>query len=94
MTVFLDKEIKTKTIVEFQCQSRNIWTTMEYRADTQNSYRANVYANYAVTKGKNYRVKAAATVWEGRQSETQTVFSKKQRKKCKFINIKSFWEEI
>mgnify|MGYP006887422180 CR=1 FL=1 len=72
MTVFLDKEIKTKTIVEFQCQSRNIWTTMEYRTDTQNSYRASVYENNSVKRRKN---KVVVTVRKGSLSKTQIMYS-------------------
>lgn len=66
---------KAKTVAELQVKNGSSWTTVETWTDTQNSYRASVYETYPVTKGKTYRVKATATVWEGSQSETQTVFS-------------------
>ncbi len=66
---------KAKIVAELQVKNGSSWTTVETWTDTQNSYRASVYENYSVTKGKTYRVKATATVWEGSQSETQTVFS-------------------
>ncbi len=65
---------KAKIIAELQVKNGS-WTTVETWTDTQNSYRASVYETYSVTKGKTYRVKATATVWEGSQSEIQTVFS-------------------
>lgn len=66
---------KAKIIAELQVKNGSSWTTVETWTDTQNSYRASVYEAYSVTKGKTYRVKATATVWEGSQSEIQTVFS-------------------
>ncbi len=66
---------KAKIIAELQVKNGSSWTTVETWTDTQNSYRASVYETYSVTKGKTYRVKATATVWEGSQSEIQTVFS-------------------
>ena len=66
---------KAKIIAELQVKNGSSWTTVETWTDTQNSYRASVYETYSVTKGKPYRVKATATVWEGSQSEIQTVFS-------------------
>ncbi len=66
---------KAKIIAELQVKNGGSWTTVETWTDTQNSYRASVYETYSVTKGKTYRVKATATVWEGSQSEIQTVFS-------------------
>lgn len=66
---------KAKIVAELQVKNGSSWTTVETWTDTQNSYRASVYEAYSVTKGKTYRVKATATVWEGSQSEIQTVFS-------------------
>ena len=66
---------KAKIIAELQVKNGSSWTTVETWTDTQNSYRASVYEAYSVTKGKTYRVKATATVWDGSQSEIQTVFS-------------------
>lgn len=66
---------KAKIIAELQVKNGSSWTTVETWTDTQNSYRASVYEAYSVTKGTTYRVKATATVWEGSQSEIQTVFS-------------------
>ena len=66
---------KAKIIAELQVKNGSSWTTVETWTDTQNSYRASVYETCSVTKGKTYRVKATATVWEGSQSEIQTVFS-------------------
>lgn len=66
---------KAKIVAELQVKNGSSWTTVETWTDTQNSYRASVYEAYSVTKRKTYRVKATATVWEGSQSEIQTVFS-------------------
>ncbi len=66
---------KAKITAELQCKNGSSWTTVKTWTDTQNSYRASVYETYTVTKGKTYRIKATATVWEGSQSETQTVYS-------------------
>lgn len=66
---------KAKIVAELQVKNGSSWTTVETWTDTQNSYRASVYETYSVTKGKTYRVKVTATVWEGSQSEIQTVFS-------------------
>ena len=71
----LGEATKAKIVAELQYKNGSSWTTVKTWTDTQSSYRASVYANYSVTKGKTYRVKATATVWEGSQSETKTVYS-------------------
>ncbi|MBR5318741.1 MAG: hypothetical protein IKU46_04005 [Peptococcaceae bacterium] len=71
----LGKASKAKIVAELQYKNGSSWTTVKTWTDTQNSYRASVYEDYSVTKGKTYRVKATATVWEGSQSETQYVYS-------------------
>ncbi|MBE6113132.1 MAG: hypothetical protein E7195_09000 [Peptococcaceae bacterium] len=66
---------KAKVIAELQVKGSGGWMPVAIWTDTQNDYRASVYETKSVTKGNTYRVKATVTVWEGSQSETQTVYS-------------------
>ncbi|MBR5321507.1 MAG: hypothetical protein IKU41_06670 [Clostridia bacterium] len=66
---------KAKVVAELQMKSGSTWVTVGTWTDIQNSDEASVKASKAVTKGNTYRVKATVTVWEGSQSETQTVYS-------------------
>ena len=66
---------KAKVVAELQMNSGGTWVTVATWTDIQNKDEASVKASKAVTKGNTYRVKATVTVWEGSQSETQTVYS-------------------
>lgn len=66
---------KAKVVAELQMNSGGTWVTVATWTDIQNKDEASVKASKAVTKGNTYRAKATVTVWEGSQSETQTVYS-------------------
>lgn len=66
---------KAKVIAELQLQSGSSWLPVKIWTVTSDSYTAYVNESYSVKSGNTYRVKATVTVWEGSQSETQTVYS-------------------
>ena len=66
---------KAKVIAELQVKNGSSWTTIATWTDTQDSYRVTVNKTKTITAGNTYRVKATVTIWEGSQSETQTLYS-------------------
>jgi len=66
---------KAKVIAELQLKNGSSWLPVAIWTDTQDGFKARVYETKAVSKGCTYRVKATVTVWEGSQSETQTIFT-------------------
>ncbi len=71
----LNNATKAKVIAELQLKSGNSWIPVEIWTVTKNSYTAKVSETYTVKSNNTYRVKTTVTVWEGSQSETQTVYS-------------------
>ena len=66
---------KTKIIAELQVKnSETNWIPVAIWTDTQNAYRAAVDETKTINPDNTYRVKITATVWEGSQSETTTLF--------------------
>lgn len=69
------KATKSKIIVELQVKnSATNWIPVAIWTDTQNAYRASVSETKTINSDNTYRVKITATVWEGSQSETTTLF--------------------
>ena len=66
---------KAKVIAELQLKNGSSWLPVAIWTDTQEGFDAEVYETKTVSKGCTYRVKATVTVWEGSQSETQTIFT-------------------
>lgn len=66
---------KTEVTVELQVKTLLWWSTVGSTTESSNS--SYCYADYSapLTSGKTYRAVATVTVWEGSQSETQTVES-------------------
>ncbi len=71
----INNATKAKVIAELQLKSGSSWLPVKIWTVTENSYSAKVYETYTVKSGNTYRVKTTATVWEGSQSETKTVYS-------------------
>ena len=71
----LNNATKAKVIAELQLKSGSSWIPVEIWTVTNNGASAKVYETYTVKSNNTYRVKATVTVWEGSQSETQTVYS-------------------
>lgn len=66
---------KTKIIAELQVQSSATnWIPVAIWTDTQNAFKASVHETKTINPDNTYRVKITATVWEGSQSETATLF--------------------
>ena len=70
-----NRATKSKIIVELQVKnSATNWIPVAIWTDTQNGYEAYVNETKAINPDNTYRVKITATVWEGSQSETTTLF--------------------
>lgn len=68
---------KAEIEVELQAKNGSTWRYCDDWSVSKNSYRASLSETRAVVEGNTYRVKAVVTVWNGSQSETQTIYSSK-----------------
>lgn len=66
---------KAKIIAELQVKSGSSWIPVKIWTVTENSFEAEVDESYTINPDNTYRVKATVTVWEGSQSESQTLYS-------------------
>ena len=72
---YYGRATKAKIITELQVKSSATnWIPVAIWTDTQNDYEASVYETKTINPDNTYRVKITATVWEGSQSETTTLF--------------------
>lgn len=70
-----NRATKAKIIAELQVKSSATnWIPVAIWTDTQNAYRAAIDETKTINPDNTYRVKITATVWEGSQSETTTLF--------------------
>lgn len=67
---------KCQIVVNLQEKSGLSWKTVQTWSDTQNGRKATVNASQKVTSGKNYRITATVTVWNGSKSESKPMTSK------------------
>lgn len=70
---------KCKITIELQKKGLLFWDTIETWSCTKNDRRAELNASYNVTSGKSYRMVATVTVWDGSDSETQTMTSETKK---------------
>lgn len=70
---------KCKITIELQEKRLLFWDTVETWSSTKNNRRAELTASYSVTEGKSYRMVATVTVWNGSDSETQTMTSEAEK---------------
>lgn len=66
---------KAKIIAELQVKNGSSWIPVKIWTVTENYYEATVDESYSINASSTYRLKATVTVWEGSQSETQTLYS-------------------
>ena len=71
----IDSATKAKVIVELQVKNGSSWIPVKIWTVEENDYMAKVKESHTINTSNTYRVKATVTVWEGSQSETQTLYS-------------------
>ena len=71
----IDSATKAKVIAELQVKNGSSWIPVKIWTVTEDSYMAKVKESYTINSSNTYRVKATVTVWEGSQSETQTLYN-------------------
>ncbi|MBQ3206141.1 MAG: hypothetical protein IJB37_06285 [Peptococcaceae bacterium] len=71
----IDSATKAKVIAELQVKNGSSWIPVKIWTVEENDYMAKVKESHTINTSNTYRVKATVTVWEGSQSETQTLYS-------------------
>ncbi len=71
----VDSATKAKVIAELQVKSGSNWIPAKIWTVTEDNYMAKVKETYTINTNNTYRVKATVTVWEGSQSESQTLYN-------------------
>lgn len=71
----IDSATKAKVIAELQVKNGSSWIPVKIWTVEENDYMAKVKETYTINPDNTYRVKATVTVWEGSQSETQTLYN-------------------
>ena len=66
---------KAEIEAELQVKDGTRWRYCGDWSVSKNSYRASLSESRDVVAGNTYRVKAVVTVWNGSQSESQTIYS-------------------